>query len=302
MPAPPKLAAALAGVSGILVTPFDADDAPAPARLAPIVARACAAGVGALTVNGNTSEFFALAEAEARAMQARVPDLVAGRAVVVAGVGRSLGEACALAARAEADGADAVMVHQPADPFRSPRGIVAYAARIADSARGLPVILYLRDETIGAEAIAALCRLAPVVAVKWANPNLAALAAAREAAPELAWICGLAEPWAPAMAALGARGFTSGLINVAPSHAIAVLRALEAEDLAEARAAIARIAPFERLRAQEGGGANVSVVKAALALQGHDCGHARPPAAWPLVPAALDALRTFLPGLERAAA
>lgn len=302
MRAPERLARALSGVSGILVTPFDRGDAIAPGRLAPIIARACAAGIAALSVNGNTSEFFALDAAEARRMQAAVPQLVAGRACVVAGVGRSLGEARALAAAARADGADAVMVHQPADPFRSPGGIVAYAARVADAAAGLPVILYLRDEGIGADAIAQLCALAPVVAVKWANANLGALAAAREAAPDLAWICGLAEPWAPAMAALGARGFTSGLINVAPAHAMAVLRALDAGDLEAARAAIARIAPFERLRAQEGGGANVSVVKAALALQGIDCGHTRPPAAWPLPPATLEALRGFLPALEPLAA
>jgi 4-hydroxy-tetrahydrodipicolinate synthase len=46
---------ALSGISGILVTPFDGNDAIQPARLAPIVARCAAAGVDALTVNGNTS-------------------------------------------------------------------------------------------------------------------------------------------------------------------------------------------------------------------------------------------------------
>ena len=43
---------ALAGISGIPVTPFDSHDAIAPARLEPIVARCAAAGVDALTVNG----------------------------------------------------------------------------------------------------------------------------------------------------------------------------------------------------------------------------------------------------------
>ncbi len=107
------LTAALAGISGILVTPFDGDDAIVPARLAPIVARCAAAGVDALTVNGNTSEIYGLSFAEAERMQAEVPAIVAGRARVVAGVGRSIREAVRLAARAKADGADAVMVHQP---------------------------------------------------------------------------------------------------------------------------------------------------------------------------------------------
>ena len=39
---------------------------------------------------------------------------------------------------------------------------------------------------------------------------------------------------------------------------------------------------FEELRAEEGNGTNVTVVKSALALMGQDCGHVRPPGAWPL--------------------
>lgn len=51
-----RVAAALRGVSGILVTPFDGDDQPVPGKLAPIVDRAVGAGIGALTVNGNTKK------------------------------------------------------------------------------------------------------------------------------------------------------------------------------------------------------------------------------------------------------
>ncbi len=296
----PRVAAALAGISGILVTPFDAQDRPAPALLAPIVARAVAAGVGALTVNGNTGEFHALTLDEARRMQAEVPGLVDGRAVVVAGVGRSVAEAASLAHAARADGADAVMIHQPPDPFRAPRGVAAYVARVAEAADGLPVILYLRDEAMGTEAIAALCALPGVVAVKWATPNLMALAAARRAAPDIAWICGLAEPWAPPMQALGTRGYTSGVINVAPALSMAVLRALDAGDMAAANRAIAAIEPFERLRAGEGNGANISVVKAALALRGEAVGAARPPAAWPLSHETLLTLRGILAAWDNA--
>jgi 4-hydroxy-tetrahydrodipicolinate synthase len=295
----PRIAEALSGVSGILVTPFDAEDRPAPARLGPIVARAAAAGIAALTVNGNTSEFYGLTFEEARRMQAAVPEVVAGRAVVVAGVGRSVAEACALARAARADGCDAVMVHQPPDPFRAPRGVAAYVARVAEAADGLPVVLYLRDDSGGMDAIAALCAIPGVAGVKWASPNLMTLAAARRAAPHLAWICGLAEPWAPPMHALGARGFTSGVINVAPHLSMAVLRALREGDFEAANAVIAAIEPFEKLRAAEGNGANVSVVKAALALRGEGVGPARPPAAWPLPPAALDTLRGILAAWDR---
>lgn len=291
---PDRLRAALTGISGILVTPFDAEGQVAPGRLGPIVARCAEAGVDALTVNGNTGEFYGLSFAEAERMQAEVPALVAGRAAVVAGIGRSIVEAVRLASRARADGADAVMVHQPPDPFVAPRGVAEYVRRVAEAA-GLPVVLYLRNDGIGLPAIEALCRVPGVVGVKWATPNVMVLAQAiRRAGPGVNFVCGLAEPWAPPMAALGARGFTSGLINVAPERSVAVRDALRAGDYARANAEIAAIEGFEALRAEENNGANVSVVKAALNLAGLEVGPARPPAGWPLTPAAEATLRGLL--------
>lgn len=285
---------ALTGISGILVTPFDSADQVAPPRLAPIIARCAAAGVDALTVNGNTGEFYGLSFAEAERMQAEVPSLIAGRAKVIAGIGRSVIEATRLAARAKSDGADAIMVHQPPDPFVAPRGIADYIRRVADAA-GLPVVLYLRNDGIGLPAIETLCRIEGVVAVKWATLNVMTLAhAIRRVGDSVSFICGLAEPWAPPMTALGAQGFTSGLINIAPERSVAILRALRARDFATANAEIAAIGEFEALRAEEGNGANVSVVKAALAMTGLDVGPARPPACWPLAPESAARLRELL--------
>jgi 4-hydroxy-tetrahydrodipicolinate synthase len=148
-----------------LVTPFDGSDQVAPERLKPIIARCAAAGVDALTVNGNTGEFYGLSFAEAERMQAEVPALIAGRATVIAGIGRSVVEAVHLASRARTDGADAVMVHQPPDPFVAPRGVVDYVRRVAEAA-GLPIVLYLRNDNIGLPTIEALCRIPGVAGVK----------------------------------------------------------------------------------------------------------------------------------------
>ncbi len=293
-PISPRLRTALAGISGILVTPFNSSDHPAPARLAPIIARCAQAGVDALTVNGNTSEFYSLSIAEAERMQAEVPALIAGRTVVIAGVGRSLTEAAHLAARARNDGGDAVMVHQPPDPFTAPRGVIDYVHRVADAAE-LPVVLYLRNDTIGIAAIETLCALPGVVAVKWATPNIMLLAEAiRRIGSAINFVCGLAEPWAPPMTAIGTRGFTSGLINIAPERSVAIRNALAAGDYPRANAEIAAMEPFEALRREENSGTNVSVVKTALALSGIDVGPARPPAAWPLTQTATAALRDLL--------
>ncbi len=279
----PDLLAALPGISGILVTPFDRDDRIAPERLRPIIHRAIAAGVHILTVNGNTGEFYGLATAEAEAMVHAVAEEVAGRVPVVAGVGRSIGDAIALARTSRAAGASALMVHQPPDPFVAPRGVVAYVRRIADAADGLPVVLYLRNDAIGLDAIEALCRIPEVVGVKWASPAPLRLAEAiRRADPRIVWVGGLAETWAPPLCAVGARGFTSGLINVWPEHSVAIHAALAAGDYPRAGELIAQVSAFEELRSEEGNGTNVTVVKSALQMMGEDCGGVRPPGAWPL--------------------
>ena len=92
----------------------------------------------------------------------------------------------------------------------------------------------------------------------------------------------LAEVRAPSFYAVGARGFTSGLINVWPERSVAINRSLEVGDFDQARALIETMHVFEDIRAAEQGGANVSGVKCALAMLSNDCGAARPPAAWPL--------------------
>lgn len=277
------LATALTGVSGILATPFDATGEIAPERQKPIVDRAIAAGVPVLTANGNTGEFYGLDTGEAVAMVQAAAEHIAGRAKLVAGVGRGIRDACRLAKASAEAGADALMIHQPPDPFVAPRGVGDYIRAVQEAGGGLPLILYLRNDTIGIGAIADLCRIEGVAGVKWATPNPMKLKDAIAAAPaHITWTGGLAETWAPTFYAVGARGFTSGLINVWPERSVAINQALEGGDYARARALIAEMQVFEDIRAEEQGGANVPGVKAALQMMGEDCGAARPPAAWPL--------------------
>ena len=225
----PKLRAALTGISGILVTPFDDEDRVAPRRLKPIIDRAVGAGVHILVANGNTGEFYGLTSAEAETMVHAVAEQIAGRVPLLAGVGRRINDACALARASRAAGATALMVHQPPDPFVSPRGVVAYVQRIAEAGEGLPLMLYLRNDGIGLDAIEQLCRVPGVAGVKWAAPTPLRLAEAiRRGNPESSGSAGLAETWAPPLCAVGARGFTSGLINVWPEHSVAIHAALEA--------------------------------------------------------------------------
>lgn len=286
---------ALTGISGILVTPYGTDGDIAPDRLSPIIDRALAAGMHMPVVNGNTGEFYALTTDEAVAMVEAVTGMVAGRAPVLAGVGRGIRDAVRLA-RASADaGAAALMIHQPPDPFVAPRGVVDYLNAIADASGGLPMMLYLRNDAVGTKAIEAFCAVPGVKGVKWATPNPMKLAEAKAACdPSIVWVGGLAEVWAPSFYAVGARGFTSGLINVWPERSMAIHTALEAGDYAAANALIAGMRAFEDIRAEEMNGTNVTGVKAALQAMGRDCGPTRAPSAWPLTEAQERTLQTFM--------
>jgi 4-hydroxy-tetrahydrodipicolinate synthase len=290
-----RLRTALTGISGILVTPFDTQDRVAPARLKPIINRAVEAGVHILVANGNTGEFYGLTTAEAESMVHSIAEQIGGRVPLLGGVGRSINDACALARASKAAGADALMVHQPPDPFVSPRGVVAYVQRIAEAGGGLPLMLYLRNDGIGLDTIAQLCRVPGVAGVKWACPTPLRLAEAiRRGDPDIVWVGGLAEVWAPPLCAVGARGFTSGLINVWPEQSVAIHAALEAGDYKRANELIAIMLDFEEIRAEEQNGTNVTGVKAALQLIGIDCGPTRPPSAWPLTDAQMRRLRKLV--------
>ncbi|WP_340303479.1 dihydrodipicolinate synthase family protein [Roseobacter sp. HKCCD7870] len=286
---------ALAGISGILVTPYDEAGDVAPVKLTPILDRALAAGVHMPVVNGNTGEFYALTTDEACTMVREVAALVDGRAPLLAGVGRGVRDACRLAKVSAEAGATALMVHQPPDPFVSPRGTVDYLKAVADAGDGLPLMLYLRNDTMGIAAIADFCAVDGVKGIKWATSNPLKLAAAIDACdPSLTWVAGLAEVWAPSLYAVGARGFTSGLINVWPERSVAIHTALTSGDYAKANSLIADMRAFEDIRAEEQNGANVTVVKAALVAQGHNCGPTRPPSAWPLTASQQKQLNAFM--------
>ena len=286
---------ALTGISGILVTPYDAEGEIAPGKLAPVIERALEAGVHIPVVTGNTGEYYALTNEEACTMVREVAEMVDGRAPLLAGVGRGIRDACALA-RASADaGANALMIHQPPDPFVSPRGTVDYVRAVRDASGGLPIMLYLRNDAMGPEGIARLCEIEGVMGVKWATPHPLNLARAISAAPDhIVWVGGLAEVWAPPLYAVGARGFTSGLINVWPERSVAIHAALDAGDYEQANRLIAGMRLFEDIRAEEHNGTNVTGVKAALMAIGLDCGATRPPSAWPLTERQQAALDQFI--------
>lgn len=271
---------ALQSVVAITVSPFNGAGALDEEAYTALVERCVAGGLVALTPNGNTSEFYSLSERERERAVHLTVRAAGDRATVIAGVGYDVGQAVASARSAADAGAHAVMVHQPVHPYQSADGWVDYHREIARAVPQLGVVCYVRNPHLGPAAFAALADNCPnVVGVKYAVPDPVALPELIAAVgPERwVWVCGLAETWAPYFWVSGARGFTSGLANVAPGESIALLNALRDNDFGAAMAIWARLRPFEDLRARDAAAANVSVVKEALSQLGLCRPDVRPP-------------------------
>lgn len=274
---PDDVRRALASVVSVPVTPFDQRGEVDERACGAVVSRMVGAGVGAVTPNGNTGEFYSLSDTELGRVVALTVE-AAGGAVVIAGVGHDTERAVRLAAEAARLGAQGVMVHQPVHPYQSEEGWVAYHRVVAEAVPDLAVVCYLRSPLITARALKDLVAACPNVAgVKYAVPDPVRFAEMAAEVPEVTWVCGLAEGWAPFYWVGGARGFTSGLVVVVPELSLELHGRLQAGDVAGAMELWRLLKPIEDLRARHGNGNNVSVLKEALAQLGLCERTVRPP-------------------------
>jgi 4-hydroxy-tetrahydrodipicolinate synthase len=262
------------------VTPFAEDGSPDLETYASLTERLVDGGITVITPNGNTGEFYALTQAEARDALETAVKAMAGKATILAGVGHDIATAIESARHAEQHGAQMIMIHQPVHPYVSTDGWIDYNAAIAEAVPDLGVVLYIRNERLTGEHIAKLADRVPnVVGVKYGVPDSVRFAkVARDGGLDrFTWLAGAAELTAPMFWTAGARGFTSGLANVTTSIPLAMLGALNDNDQEAAMDEWTRARRFEELRADEASADNVAVVKEALAQLGLCRRDVRPP-------------------------
>ena len=269
----------LAKISAIPVTPFHPDGTIDEATLQAVVARIVEAGLDLVVACGNTGEYSSLSPEEAELVTAATIE-AAGGATTLVGVGGDLATATQQARRAIDRGAAGAMIHFPSDPYVSDAGLLRYYESLIDAIDGT-VVLYVRGRGLPAVVLDRLVASEKVAAVKYAIPDVLAFAKfAERYGDDVTLLCGLAEMWAPFFWLAGARGFTSGLVNIAPELSLAMLAALRAGDFPAAMEVWRKVKPFEEMRARETNGLNVPVVKEALALRGLLAdGGVRPPIA-----------------------
>jgi 5-dehydro-4-deoxyglucarate dehydratase len=240
--------------------------------------------VCALVAPSGTGEIFALSPDECAQVTAATTEAVAGRLPVIAAVGFNAHIGADLARRAEAAGADSILIMPPYYATPDPQGLLAYYEQIA-AATSLGVIPYARDAAaFTPELIEQLARRVPnLIAFKDGRGDVRLFQRLREHVVEqlgverLLWLAGVGDDLVAPYFSAGADGFTSSLACFWPEAAAELYRLASTGDFDGLRTYHQRVVrPFYELR-QRGRGFEVSVMKAAMELLGHPAGPARPP-------------------------
>jgi 4-hydroxy-tetrahydrodipicolinate synthase len=228
-----------------MVTPFTADaalDLDGAQRLATHLVNA---GNDGLVISGTTGESPTTSDEEKDALLRAVIEAVGDRAQVIAGVGTNdTRHTVELAQHAEKAGAAGVLIVTPYYSRPPQAGLLNHFRTVAD-ATGLPAMLYdipaRSGVPIASETLIELAAHPKIVAVKDAKGDLHQTSRVL-AATDLAFYSGEDALNLP-MLALGAVGVVSVVAHACTPAYVAMVRAVDAGDLAEARRINAAVLP-----------------------------------------------------------
>lgn len=220
-----------------MVTPMTSDGQLDENSLGRLVEHLVATGCDGIVVAGTAGEAPTLTDAETEKLVAAVVSRVDGRAKVTAGVGTyDTATSVAGARRAEAAGADGLLVVCPYYSRPTQAGIVAHCAAVAD-ATNLPVMLYDVPARSGTaftpESLTLLAEHPRIRAVKDAKGDLCE-ASTVMSRTSLAYYCGIDE-LNLAYLAVGATGLVSVVGNLVGDRNAALADAVRRGDLVSAR-------------------------------------------------------------------
>jgi 4-hydroxy-tetrahydrodipicolinate synthase len=267
---------AFAGVSVALVTPFRNGEVDYEAFRRQIEFQ-IAAGTNCVCPVGTTGESPTLTHPEHERVIAFVCEAAAKRIKVMPGVGsNSTAEALRLTKVAEAAGADAALQVAPYYNKPTQQGFYEHFKRIAEES-ALPQCIYnipgRTGKNVEPETIARLAELPNVTMVKEATGSLDQ-ASAVICSTNLTVLSGDDSLTLPLMS-VGARGVISVVGNIVPQDMIALCRAADGGDFAEALRWHRKL--FQLCRDMLGLATNPIPVKAAMKLLGRDTGEMRLP-------------------------
>ncbi|NYT37890.1 5-dehydro-4-deoxyglucarate dehydratase [Allopusillimonas soli] len=234
----------------------------------------------ALFAAGGTGEFFSLLPEEIAALT-RAAKAVAGQVPIIAGCGYGTALATDIARRAEAAGADGLLLlpHYLMDVPQE--GIYQHVKRVCD-ATGLGVILYNRANSVASvDTVARLAQACPnLIGFKdgTGKTDLVRQVTAT-LGDRLCYIGGMPthELFAQGFHGIGLTTYSSAVFNFVPELALRFYRALHEGDNAVMDSILQDFFfPFARIRDREKG-YPVSIIKAGVELIGRTPGPVRPP-------------------------
>lgn len=265
------------GTYTVMITPFDAAGALDLPALRRFVDWQIAQGIHGLIPLGSTGEFLSLSDAEQEAVADTVIRQAAGRVPVLIGTGaEDTREAVRLSRRAEALGADGVMIIPPFYSTPTEDELFHHYSTVAD-AIGLPIMLYNNPATANVDLTPpVIARLSAIPNCRYVKESTLEVTRVRD----ILRLCG--ERMTVFGGILGFESFVegaSGWVAVASNAAPGPLARLfslvaDEERISEARALYLRYLPLIEF---VGGQYYVGGSKALLRHMGLDVGHPRPP-------------------------
>lgn len=257
------------GVITALVTPFRESGAIDFDALSTLMDRQAEAGVDGIALLVTTGEWPTVRTEEARRVIRHAVDRADGRIDVIAGLGGNDTARTVEAAREASDlGLDGFLVTCPYYNKPTQTGLYEHHMRLADVA-SKPLILYniagRSGVNIETRTILRLAAHDRIAGVKEASGNFDQIMDVVAGAPDdFSVLCG-DDDMTFAMVALGGAGVISTIGNLVPAEVAAMVAALNANDLAQARAIHERLLPLARGCMME---TNPIPVKTALAWMG----------------------------------
>jgi 4-hydroxy-tetrahydrodipicolinate synthase len=269
-------AEAYAGLSVAITTPFKNNEIDL-AKLREQIEFQIAAGTTCVVPAGTTGESPTLTHDENERLVAEVVQIAAGRIKVMAGTGsNSTAEALRMSKRAQKDGADSLLVVAPYYNKPTQEGFYQHYKALAEAV-GLPICVYnipgRTGKNIEPETIIRLAELPNIAIVKEATGSMDQ-ASQIIAATNLTVLSGDDSLTLPLMA-IGGRGVISVVGNIVPKDMIALCKAFDAGNQAEARKWHHKLFPL--CRDMLGLSTNPIPIKSAMRLLGRDTGELRLP-------------------------
>ena len=265
------------GACTALVTPFIGGQVNYPMMMQ-LLRRQMDAGIKAVVIAGTTGESPTLSDREKLTLFARCKEFAGDRMKIICGTGSNdTAHAAQLSLAAQEAGADGLLVVSPYYNKATADGLVAHYMTIAHAV-SIPVIAYNVPGRTGVDIPVSvyrrLSRIPNMAGVKEASTDIVKTLRIRKECGEDFHIWSGNDEMAAAAIAIGAKGVISVVSNVAPEMTQAMAKAALDGDMDTAAALQRKLLPLIDALFCE---VNPMPVKAAMAIQGYDCGPCRLP-------------------------